>query len=178
MVPSKKQCYKLWDKYNLSQKKRIHSNLVCKVALFLGKKLKEKGIIINLDLLSAAAYLHDIDKNAPKRKGEKHPESAVRILKEEKLKEVAEVVRRHSLHCILDNKFAPQSWEQRLLYLADKMVKQSVIGVNERFKLWRNENLPQDVFDVLGATYPLVKHLKEQIFELAGTTLFDIKNSI
>jgi len=175
MFPSKTHCYKLWDKYNLPKSKRIHSELISQIALFLGKKLQEQGIDVNLELLTTACLLHDIDKNTPKKKSEKHPDSAVRILLKEGMKEVSDIVKTHSLHSILDKKDPPRTWEQKLLYLADKMVKHKFIGVDKRFELWRSEKLPKDVFGTLDASYPKVKMLEQEILQQAKISVSDIK---
>lgn len=153
----------LWDKYHLPEVKRNHSLLVARVAVFLAKKLIEKGYVINLDLLEKSALLHDIDKAIPKRSGERHPDTGVRILREEGMGEVANIVATHSLHFILDPQKAPKSWEEKLLFLSDKMVKHSIIGVDERFALWYKEDLPHQVKEELDGAYPKVKELEKEI---------------
>ena len=163
MIPTEEQAKALWDKYHLPEQKRIHVALVAKVAMFLADKLKEP---INKPLLLAAALLHDIDKAIPKLPGEKHPDTAVRILKEEGTPEVAHLVRTHPLHAILNPAIAPKTWEEKLLYLADKMVKYEVITVDERFRLWNDEHLPPESQKELDAAYPKVKVLEKEIFSL------------
>ena len=178
MIPSSSQCYSLWDIYNLPEKKRIHSELISQVAHFLGKELIKKGIEVDLNLLTASCLLHDIDKAVEKIPGERHPDSVVRILKSENLFEVAEVVRTHSLHCILDSKTEPTTWEQKLLYLVDKMIKQELIGVNARFALWRDESLPEEAARELDASYPLVKALESEIFSLLSLDFATLKDHV
>jgi putative nucleotidyltransferase with HDIG domain len=168
MIPTRAVCRALFDKYQLPSQKRIHVEEVTKLALFLGGKLIEKGITVNLPLLEAAGLLHDIDKNIPPKMGERHPETAVRILTELGFTEVAQVVARHSLHHILNPVTAPQTWEEKILYLADKMTKYEVVGVAARFKLWYRENLPQAAVAELDASYPLVRQLEHELFQAAG----------
>ncbi len=170
MIPNRQQCLLLFDKYHLPSLKRVHVEAVTNLALALAKKIIEKHpeIKINLKLLEAACLLHDIDKNIPPKQGERHPDTATRVLQELGFNEVAEVVKKHSLHCILDQGLAPKTWEEKLLYLADKMVKYEVIGVEHRFKLWYKENLPQEAVEILNKSFPLVKQLEKEIFELVG----------
>lgn len=163
MIPTEVQAKSLWDKYQLPENKRRHVELVAKVARFLASKINEP---INLPLLIAGALLHDIDKNAEKLSGERHPDAAVRILKEEGTPEVANLVKTHPLHAILDPSIAPKSWEEKLLYLSDKMVKFEIITVDERFKLWNDEHLPPPEQDILNRAYPKAKELEEEIFHL------------
>ncbi|OGG31151.1 hypothetical protein A3A63_04095 [Candidatus Gottesmanbacteria bacterium RIFCSPLOWO2_01_FULL_46_9] len=167
MIPTESQAKQLWEKYHLPEKKRIHVALVARVALFLAAECEKNipGCHINIPLLKAAAYLHDIDKVIPRRSGEQHPDTAVRVLREEGMDEVADIVQTHSLHAILDPGIAPKTWEQKLLYLADKMVKFEIITVDERFRLWNDEQLPRDVQYILDTSYPLVKALEKEILD-------------
>lgn len=166
MIPTEDQCKKLWKKYMLPEYKRRHMELVARVAVWLARRVKSQKskVKINENLLTAAALLHDIDKNAPKLHGEQHPDTAVRILWEEGMGEVADLVKTHPLHAILDPGNCPKTWEEKLLFLADKMVKQEIITVDKRFELWRQENLPQAAREILEKCYPRVKQLEEEIF--------------
>ena len=168
MIPTEEQAKALWNKYRLPESKRIHVALVARVTSFLAEQLaKSSGLWkINNKLLVAAALLHDIDKTVPKMPGETHPDTAVRILREEGMEEVAVLVATHSLHAILDPTFAPKTWEEKLLYLSDKMVKQEIITVDKRFALWRSEDLPHAARRTLDACYPKVKELEKEVFAL------------
>lgn len=169
MIPTEEQAKKLWEKYALPERKRRHVTLVAKVALFFAERMNAlTHQPINASLLNAAALLHDIDKNVEKLPGERHPEGAVRILTEEGMGEVAHLVKTHPLHTMLNPAIVPKTWEEKLLYLADKMVKYEVIGVDERFRLWNDEHLPPEDQKDLDAAYPRVKELEKEVFELIG----------
>lgn len=165
MIPTEEQAKALWDKYSLPEKKRVHVALVAKVAVWLASQfnIQHSTSSIKTELLNASALLHDIDKAIPKLPGEQHPDTAVRVLQKEGMEEVAAIVKTHSLHAILDPAIAPKTWEEKLLYLADKMVKQDVIGVDARFALWRAEDLPSDAVAILDACYPRVKALEQEV---------------
>ncbi|MEK7165339.1 MAG: HD domain-containing protein [Patescibacteria group bacterium] len=187
MIPTRAQCLFLFDRYQLPSQKRIHVEAVTKLAIYFANKLINQNpqpkvgqplaetIKINLELLQAAALLHDIDKNIPKREGERHPDTAVRVLKELGFPEVAEVVAKHSLHFILSHDTTPVSWEEKLLFLSDKMTKYEVIGVEHRFKLWYKENLSPDAITELDASFPKVKLLEQEIYRAANVTFADVK---
>lgn len=169
MIPSEDQINALWDKYGLPEGKRRHVALVARVARFLARQInKVTNLPINQSLLHAGALLHDIDKNIPRLSGERHPDTAVRVLKEEGMEEVAELVKTHPLHAILNPAIAPKTIEEKLLYLSDKMVKYEVIGVDVRFKLWNDEHLPKEQQAILDAAYPKVKKLEKEILGLIG----------
>jgi putative nucleotidyltransferase with HDIG domain len=177
-IPTRAQCYLLWDKYQLPELKRRHSELVARVAEYISDRLSVVGCLLDVDLVIAAALLHDIDKAVEKLPGEKHPDTAVRILTDEGFTEIALLVKTHPLHVILDNRIKPKTLEEKVLYLSDKMVKYDVIGVDARFKLWNNEHLGKVAQGELNASYPLVKKLESELFELAKIDLHDIMEFI
>jgi putative nucleotidyltransferase with HDIG domain len=167
MIPTDKQIHDLWERYKFPPEKRTHVKFVDKAASFLAKKIIEKiHVTINLRLLHVAALLHDIDKNAKKLLSERHPDACVRILNEEGMEDVAKVVATHPLHAILNSSICPKTWEQKLLFLADKMVKYEIITVDKRFDLWRAENLPDEGRKVLEECYPKVKKLEQEILTI------------
>ena len=61
-LPTEEQCLQYFDQYKVPQNIKDHCLNVQKIAVFIAKKLKEKGININLDLVSSAALLHDLFK--------------------------------------------------------------------------------------------------------------------
>ncbi len=179
MIPTEEAAKALWDKYQLPEKKRLHVALVAKVAMFLAQKINQSASWrtnqpVNRSFLFAAALLHDIDKNIPKLPGERHPDTAVRILREEGMEEVANVVKTHPVHAILDPALAPKTIEEKLLFLADKMVKYEVVGVDTRFALWNAEHLPQKEQEILDRSYLKVKALEREIFDMIGIHAQDV----
>ncbi len=166
MIPNQQQIQELWDTHNLPPEKRVHCARVAQLAVWLAKKYQESRpeTRIDISLLEVAALLHDIDKKAVKKEGEHHPDAGVRILTDAGMQEVADIVRTHPLHAILDQNIAPRSIEEKLLYLSDKMVKYEIITVDARFDLWRSEDLPPQARVTLEAAYPRVKALEQEIF--------------
>ncbi len=177
MIPTEEQIKALWIKYRLPVGKRKHMEVVARVAGFIADKLDQLGKFDKLDkpLLIAGALLHDIDKKVPRSPGEQHPDTAVRILKEEGMDEVALLVEKHPLHVILDPAVASTTLVEKILFLADKMVKFDYIGVDERFRLWNEEHLAPDAQKILDTAYPKVKALEQEIFSLCKIGLRDIK---
>lgn len=176
MIPTAEQIVELWDTYSLPERKQWHSRLVAGVAVFFAREIARvsNSSPIDIPLLAAAALLHDLDKMVPKREGEHHPDTGVRILRERGFSAIADLVRTHPVHAILDQSIAPKTREQELLYLADKMVKDAIITVDERFLLWRKENLPEDARRMLDAAYPRVKALEKKICDEIGIVPHDL----
>jgi len=174
MIPTPDQCRKLFDRFNLPSVKRIHVTEVARVAVFLAQKLKAAGEDVNVALVEAAALLHDIDKAVPKKAGERHPDTGVRLLTDLGLTEVATIVRSHSVHSILDEAARPKSWEAKCVYLADKMVKHELVGIEHRFDLWFREDLPPQAVDELTASLPKVMALEQELYQCAKITYKDV----
>lgn len=173
MIPTQDEVKALWEKYRLPERKRRHVALVARVARFLAQKCT-----VNKKLLVAGALLHDIDKSATKLPRERHPDTAVRILREEGMGEVADLVKTHPLHAILDPAIAPKTLEEKLLFLADKMVKDDVIGVDARFRLWNEEHVPAQEQKILDAAYPKVKALEKDIAAMIGVEPVTIRREL
>ena len=91
---------------------------------------------------------------------------------------MAQVVKKHSLHTILDPDNHPKTWEEKLVFLADKIVKFEIIGVDHRFALWRRENLPPQAKEELVKAYPKVKLLEQEIFQICEVSFDDISREI
>lgn len=127
-LPSREECLELL-KENVSENVVEHSLLVNKIAMFLGGKLKENGVGVDLELLDRSSLLHDVDKLESLEKG-RHG-----VLGEEKLKEkgwhsVGVVVRKHVLDQIL---VGLNAWEEKIVFYADKRVKHSeIVSLKER----------------------------------------------
>lgn len=181
MIPTRDQCLLLFDRYQLPSTKKIHVEEVCRLALYFVDKLQQQKISVDRSLVEAAALLHDIDKAIPKKAGERHPDTAVRTLLELGFTQVAEVVKKHSVHLILDSNLMPKTWEEKIVFLADKMVKHEIIGVEHRFALWFKEQLPEQAVAELNASKPKVKALEQEVY-LAGKFSYndvvkDLKNT-
>lgn len=167
MIPTANQAKALWKTYDLSERKQNHCFLVAKVALWIATHIEEQThTSLSKEALYSAGLLHDIDKNINKRPGETHPDAAVRTLMELGMDEIVSLVRSHPLHAILDTSIAPQTMEEKILYFADKMTKDEVISVDERFRRWREEELSQEEQAILEAAYPKVKQLEAEICSL------------
>jgi len=160
----------LLNEFQTPQNVRRHCEMVTQVALELGTKLIEKGEIISLGFLYEAAMLHDLmrlidfhelrkenfteevtedkwkiwTKLREKYQGRNHAEVAQEILFRRGRSEIAEIIRKHCTSCILAKKKEEEliTWEDKLLYYADKRVKHTkVVSVQERFRLGREQNL-------------------------------------
>ncbi len=95
MIPSREQCVDLMKLHHMRSNIVDHSLLVSRVAVVLGRMLRESGLGLDVDLIEAAALLHDITKTRALTTGENHSESGAELLQELGFKRVAEIVGQH-----------------------------------------------------------------------------------
>lgn len=168
-VPTKKECFELLNKYEVPKSVRRHSIAVNNVAMFLGRKLKENGEKINLELLDSASLLHDIAKHIA-NDDESHPEVGYDFLMEEGYKEVAIVIKKHtSLPEELESR------EEELLWYADRRVlRDEIVTLAKRFS-YLKEKYPQFYYEIKKAE-PFAYQLEEEIFRKIGCSPEDLKD--
>ncbi|MBI2575023.1 HD domain-containing protein [Candidatus Woesearchaeota archaeon] len=132
-LPTRKESFELLWHHNVPQNIIRHSIAVSRLAADIGARLKAEGKKIDLNLLDRACILHDIGKLAAIQSGGSHGEVGYSILLKHGYREVAEVIRKHPLHCILDSKSRPKAWEEKILYYCDKRVREHrVVSLRER----------------------------------------------
>jgi uncharacterized protein len=146
-LPTRKQCLAILAEYHVPPHIVSHSKVVAKLAVFLAQRLNENGAAVNVTLLEGACLLHDLlrvhdfkesdykhfERNLPKEEKAKwqrlrakykamnHEDAAYDLLKK-KYPALALTIKRHRYMTLLDEKDRPNSWEEKLLYYADKRV--------------------------------------------------------
>jgi uncharacterized protein len=158
-LPTRDECLKIIKELRVPAHIVKHSMTVAKLAAFLAEKLKEKGIKVNAELVERASMLHDIlrvcdfkesdykrfkqpvtnkEKNKwnqfkNKYQGLCHEDAAYEVLKD-KYPELARIIKRHRYTALLD-KEAPRTWEEKLVYYADKRVMHDkIVPLKERLQ--------------------------------------------
>jgi putative nucleotidyltransferase with HDIG domain len=71
-IPNKTHCFQLMYEMQMPEHIVAHSLQVYRVASFLTTQLKDRGVQLNLDLIQAAALLHDITKARSFKTSENH----------------------------------------------------------------------------------------------------------
>lgn len=129
-IPSKEECYRLWDGYHMPENIRRHTLQVTRIAVFLARKLNQNGVKVNVTLVERGALLHDIDKILT-IKNNKHGEVAEQILLRRNYPELARIAITHRFKYIRDPTL---SWEEKVVNYADKRVKHDqIVSLDERF---------------------------------------------
>ncbi len=160
----------LLDRYGVKGIMLGHSIQVSRVACYLGGKLVSKGQNVNLDLLECAGLLHDVAKQTSLDTGENHIEHGYDILMREGYPEIANIVAKHGVSSILDEYLKPKTWEEKLVYYADKRVNHDhIVSLMDRFEYLR-ERYPM-LGDELNIVWPLIRELEDEIFSIIGTDM-------
>ncbi|MCX6706983.1 MAG: HDIG domain-containing protein [Candidatus Woesearchaeota archaeon] len=132
-LPTHQQCIELFDEYKVPDNVRRHSFCVNKVAVFLARKLREKGIEIDVELVDRASLLHDLDK-IPTLDKPGHGEMTEKILLEKgHHPKIGKIIKKHCFNAILDNGL--ETWEEKLVNYSDKKCREdSIVTLHERFE--------------------------------------------
>jgi|TARA_B100002003_G_C13940803_1_gene456556 putative nucleotidyltransferase with HDIG domain len=140
-LPTKEECFEILKEYEVPQNIIEHSLMVNKVAIFLAKKLVEKSIKINIDLLDRASLLHDLDKIATLKDYYSHGKVSKEILEKKGFLQVGKIVSVHRTDSIKNNMV--NTWEEKLLNYADgRVTNDKIVSLHERFEYGR-KNYPE-----------------------------------
>ena len=127
-IPSKEECLDILRKNKTPSNVIAHSKAVCEFAESLADKLIKKGHKVNKKLLIAAALLHDIE-----REKDNHVVEGANLIKGMGFIEVSKVARKHGLYQLEDKNIQPKTIEEKILFYADKRVKENkVVSLKDR----------------------------------------------
>ncbi len=164
-IPTEKQCFALLEKYEVPGNVIRHSVLVDRVCMYIGKRLAEKGISVNLELLHAAGLLHDIAKIWCLGKKEKyHGKEGRIILEREGFPEVGKIVEVHQMKELIDGTLT--SWEGKILNYADKRAGDKISPLGERFAYFRERYARY--MTAINKAEPIVRKMEKEIFDIIG----------
>ena len=198
-LPTRKECFNLLKEYAVPSHIVEHSLAAMKLAVFLAKRLKEKGVAIDIELVDRACLLHDIvrpsdfqesvyskfEKNITDQQKAKwkqirakyktvpHEYAAYEILKD-KYPELALAVKKHRYMALLDEKEKPSTWEEKLVYYADKRVMhEKIVPLKERLAEGHKRNAHLHGSEAqskinTAKVDPLIYKLEKEIFNKIG----------
>ena len=131
ITPTKEECFKILKDNNVPDNIIAHSKAVCDVAMKVADLLEKKNIHVNGDLIAAAALLHDVKKLSEND----HVIEGYEFIKSLGFPEVASLIKKHGLVHVQDEGFVPKTWEEKIVFYADKRVKNDkIVSVEQRFE--------------------------------------------
>jgi len=130
-IPTKEECLKILKSKNVHDNIIAHTTKVCEFSMKVVDLLESKGIKVNRKLVEAGALLHDVEKLSQKD----HIVEGYEFIKSLGYPEVAVVIKKHGLQHVDDESFEPKAWEEKIVFYADKRVKNDkVVSLKERFE--------------------------------------------
>ncbi len=146
-LPTHSECLELLDEYYVPANIRSHSRAVAKLAVFLAERLRDNGIAVDVELVEKASLLHDLLRTCDftdcdyekfaralppqarqklnrirQRAGRCRHEEAAYDLLEDEYPVLARTIKSHKYVSLLDENEKPRTWEEKLVYYADKRV--------------------------------------------------------
>jgi putative nucleotidyltransferase with HDIG domain len=124
-APTSQECMEILAKLYVSSQIVKHCQAVTAVATQITCALNEVGCHLDLELIIAAALLHDMTKGT-----REHAKTGAQIVRQYGYDEVAEII---EYHMDIDSTNNDEITEAHVLYLADKLVKEEqVVTLDER----------------------------------------------
>ena len=130
-IPTETTCYKILEETATLQHIKEHSKTVTCVAKEIAERLNQAGKKVDVEIIVAAALLHDVTKTRSLKTGEDHAETGAELLRQKGYFAISEIVRQHVR---LD--YEPSNeriTEAEIVNYADKrVINRDVVGLQER----------------------------------------------
>ena len=144
----------------------IHVQLVAAIAYLMALSIRAKGEPVNPILAHRGGLLHDLAKL--RRMGNlDHGAAAEQILIESGEPALGQIANRHMLFSLLDEKRTPCTWEEKLVYYADKLVEMNELVLIEERIAGLKTRYPMEPIK-LDNLYPRMKKLEFEICSAIG----------
>jgi molybdenum cofactor cytidylyltransferase len=132
-IPSKAECLAIMaSRFSADHPVLKHSRVVARVARILGEKIAHTGCKMNVNLVEACGYLHDIGKGQ-----KRHAKVGAQLLKNMGYPNIADIIAVH-----IDLSFVDEGkiTEKEVIYLADKLTQgESVLELEKRLESKLNQ---------------------------------------
>ncbi|MRR32060.1 HDIG domain-containing protein, partial [bacterium] len=168
-LPGVTTCLLWLQQNNASAHLLAHVQLVAAIAYQIAVWLRATGIQVNPILAHRGGLLHDIAK-AHKTKDTDHGVTGGALLRAKGESILGDIADHHMLFTLLDEKRAPHTWEEKLVYYADKLVeKNEVVPVEQRLA-GLQERYQIDSGILFDELTPRIKELEGEICTNIGST--------
>ncbi len=163
--PDLGECLRLLREQGVPPHVVEHSAAVAAVAHFLAERLRARGVDVDPLLVHRGGLLHDLDKIASLNDEGEHGPRAAEILASRGFPELGLIAQAH----VLQPGRLPQSWPEKLVFLADKWVEGAqVVGLEARLAALR-QRYPQ-FQEKIAQAEPFVRTLQNQVLLALGLT--------
>jgi len=130
-IPTTTQCYEMLKETGTFEHIKEHSETVTRVAKEIAQRLNSAGKNIDIELVVAAALLHDVTKTRSLETGEDHAETGAELIRGKGYVDVSEIVRQHVR---LDDEPGNETiTEAEIVNYADKrVIDREIVDLKER----------------------------------------------
>jgi len=152
-------------KYGMLENIKAHSMVVERVAFFLARSLRQRGLRLVLEKVSAGALLHDIAKTECLRTKEDHAKRGKEICLDHHFDEIADIVAEHIVLADFDSSLEVQ--EKEIVYYADKRVNHDTVVPLERrleYLLDHYGRKEKPLCDLIRKNFRLCREVERKIF--------------
>lgn len=152
-----------------------HACAVADVAAWLARAAADRGALLDVSAVEAAALLHDVDKVAGRPPDVRHGDGSAAWLQRHGLEELAPLVRDHPVTRLADDadtaRLRAAPLEARIVAYADKRAGQQLESMDSRFASWRRRYPEGPVETATGEPVPGKRGwdhvLAERVYERA-----------
>jgi FMN phosphatase YigB (HAD superfamily)/HD superfamily phosphodiesterase len=135
LLPDVQTCLDLLRAQQADERLLAHVRAAAAAAYGTASALRRRGVPVDPLLAHRGGLLQDLDKAVHRPQGRAHGELAAELLSGMGQPALAEIARRHVITHLLDEESAPRSWEEKLVYYADKLVEGAeCVGVEARLE--------------------------------------------
>jgi predicted HAD superfamily phosphohydrolase YqeG len=161
-LPSNNECFALLQLHAHDARLLRHDQVVALAAYLIARFCAENNLNINPILAHRGGLLHDLDKVATIKNYDQHGVDASKTLTDKGFPELARIALCHSIFSVLDHITFPTSWEEKIVYLADKMVEgDKIVGVKRRLS-GLMQNYPQNI-ESFEKAVPIIQSMKDEL---------------
>jgi putative nucleotidyltransferase with HDIG domain len=159
-----------WLRQESAQENLIHHCLaVAACAYWTAAWLKQSGIEVDPLVAHRGGLLHDLDKISGRESGYPHGVWSSELLKRKGYPQIARIAERHVISRILESDRAPETWEEKLVFYADKLVEGSdFVGLHARLQALEGR-YPQYAGQI-HAGLSLIQAMEDLVLENTGFT--------
>ncbi|NSW51489.1 MAG: HDIG domain-containing protein [Anaerolineae bacterium] len=171
--PSIETCLVWLVQSGVSQGVLQHVMMVAAVAYWIALRFCRSGTKVDPILIHRGALLHDIDILHPASSREAHGKVGAAILIEKGYPAIAEIIRRHVPPSTWSQELAPQTWAQKIVFYADKLVNhQRLVTLEERMR-GLMERYPANREFLIEST-PQIEVVQKEILAVLGMNSDDL----
>jgi putative hydrolase of the HAD superfamily len=134
-IPDLPTCQKFLANVGVKPGLWRHTQKVALTGFIIACMIRQRGIQIDPVFVHRAGLLHDVDKPFLKEDPNRHGKLGAELVNKMGYPLLSRSIEMHQIFSILGDGFSQESWETRVLFLADKMVeKDRIVGAKQRIE--------------------------------------------